>query len=202
MPLMIFHTIWLPAYSTTRLSDLTWGNRERSSLDETEKALTRAENGAKVAKFLIGFNTAVAFTVIGLMQVYGNTFPIFVVTYTLVLSATYIVSFLEIFCRLFGVVDVVASRIVHTRDQEEEPTSGDQGTYEKMEDKSSSSSVWCCLRSSDSNETLKTTGSAGSVELGTLGKETNTYKSPTETEANATPEIETGFEQDSPKEIV
>lgn len=42
MALMIWFTVWLPAYSTTRLSDLTWGNRERvSSLDESEKALNR-----------------------------------------------------------------------------------------------------------------------------------------------------------------
>jgi hypothetical protein len=42
MTLMIWFTVWLPAYATTRLSDLTWGNRERvSSLDESEKALNR-----------------------------------------------------------------------------------------------------------------------------------------------------------------
>lgn len=42
MSLMIWFTVWLPAYATTRLSDLTWGNRERqSSLDESEKALMR-----------------------------------------------------------------------------------------------------------------------------------------------------------------
>jgi hypothetical protein len=40
--LMIWFTVWLPAYATTRLSDLTWGNRERhNKLDESEKALMR-----------------------------------------------------------------------------------------------------------------------------------------------------------------
>ena len=42
MTLMVWFSIWLPAYATTRLSDLTWGNRDRiSSLDESEKALAR-----------------------------------------------------------------------------------------------------------------------------------------------------------------
>ena len=189
-PLMIFHTIWLPAYATTRLSDLTWGNRERSSLDdETHSALRRAENGVKVAKFLIGFNTTVALIVIGLMQVYGNTFPIFVITYTLTLSATYVVSFLEILCRGFGIVEntsvtPTSSILVKHEDDEDDSVmngDGEHDYYKQMEDKnvskSSSSSprstIWCCPRSSDDSEvnvTTKTTESGiltaeASVEL-------------------------------------
>ncbi len=40
--LQVWFSIWLPAYATSRLSDLTWGNRERiCSMDESEKALAR-----------------------------------------------------------------------------------------------------------------------------------------------------------------
>jgi hypothetical protein len=151
LPLMIWFTIWLPAYATTRLSDLTWGNRERSSLDESEKALKRAEDGAMVARFLIGFNTVTAITVIILMQFYGSTFPIFVVTYTLVLSATYAVSFLEILCRGFSGVggSSVGNQDISETDE----------AYKKMEDDNAHPSsttcggFWCCIRSSGSNET-------------------------------------------------
>jgi hypothetical protein len=104
LPLMVWFTIWLPAYATTRLSDLTWSNRERTSLDESEKALKREENGNKVAKFLICFNVGVAILVIVLMQFYGKTFPIFVIVYTLIISATYLVTFIEVFCRAFSCI--------------------------------------------------------------------------------------------------
>ena len=105
LPLLIWFTIWLPAYATTRLSDLTWGNRERDSLDdESETALRRAANGKRVAYSLIGFNTAVACAVILGMQYNGMAFPIFVLSYTLVLSAGYIVSFLDVVVRFFSCV--------------------------------------------------------------------------------------------------
>ena len=95
LPLMIWFTIWLPAYATTRLSDLTWGNRETQGLDESKKALKRARDGRRVAWFLILCNTSIALAVILLMQWYGSTFPIFVITYTMILSFTYVISFLD-----------------------------------------------------------------------------------------------------------
>jgi hypothetical protein len=138
LPLMIWFTIWLPAYATTRLSDLTWGNRERDSLDASEKALKREENGAKVARFLIGFNTTVAIVVIILMQFYGSTFPIFVVTYALVLSATYLISFLEIFCRAFGSLGgSCRARASNSAREKDEETEQQEGNYKKMEDRTS-----------------------------------------------------------------
>uniref|UniRef100_A0A7S4ICB3 chitin synthase n=1 Tax=Odontella aurita TaxID=265563 RepID=A0A7S4ICB3_9STRA len=102
LPIMIWFTIWLPAYATTRLSDLTWGNRDTTDLDESEKALRRAKNGQRVAYFLIGFNTFVAVGVIILMQFFSDTFPIFVVTYTLVLSFTYVLSFGDLMYRVLS----------------------------------------------------------------------------------------------------
>lgn len=105
IPLMVWFTIWLPAYATTRLSDLTWGNRQTGSLDQlSETALKRAASGQKVARFLICFNTAVAVIVIALMQFSGNVFTIFILTYTMILSSTYLISFLEIGYRLVNVL--------------------------------------------------------------------------------------------------
>ena len=162
LPLMLWFTIWLPAYATTRLSDLTWGNRERDSLDASEKALQREENGAKVARFLIGFNTTVAILVIILMQFYGSTFPIFVVTYTLVLSATYMISFLEIFCRAFSSLGSSSRGSSSAKDEEEETEP--EGNYKKMEDHNH-------IPNSDSNETAKTAESVEPVEEVNLGKD-------------------------------
>jgi uncharacterized membrane protein len=102
LPLMIWFTVWLPAYSTTRLSDLTWGNREGHALDESSKALKRAKAGQKVALVLIGFNTFVAVTVIILMQFFGSTFPIFVMAYTLILSVTFVISFVDLIWRFIS----------------------------------------------------------------------------------------------------
>ncbi|CAB9497710.1 Chitin synthase [Seminavis robusta] len=168
LPLMITHTIWLPAYATTRLSDLSWGNRSRKSLDETENALKREAAGRKVSQILVGFNSAVALLMIILMQFYGNAFPVYVVSYTIVLSLTYAVSFIEIFCRALGCLGGGSSRVV-----EPEP---DEEAYQKLEDKAPSSpssggvsSFWCCLRSSGSDDTANTAQSIESVELGNLG---------------------------------
>ncbi|KAG7351377.1 chitin synthase [Nitzschia inconspicua] len=101
MVLMIWFTVWLPAYSTTRLSDLTWGNRERtSSLDESEKALNRARNGQKVAILLCLSTIAISVSTIIMMQFFDNAFPIFVMSYTMILSSTYIFSFFDVIWRL------------------------------------------------------------------------------------------------------
>jgi len=102
LPLMIWFTIWLPAYATTRLSDLTWGNRDVESFDETKKALARAKNGRRVAWMLILTNTSVALAVILLMQKYGSTFPLFVITYTMILSFTYVISLFDMAVRFFS----------------------------------------------------------------------------------------------------
>lgn len=125
-----------------------------------------------MAQFLIGFNTFVALVVIVLMQFYGQAFPIFVMSYTLAVSATYAISFLEIFYRIFtngcGVGgDSSSSNIGHV--MEDEP-----GSYTKMDDNKSrnTSSFWCCLRGSGSDEeTAASDGSGnGSVEA-TAGQE-------------------------------
>jgi hypothetical protein len=134
IPLMIWFTIWLPAYATTRLSDLTWGNRQSSSLDEeSETALKRAEKGVKVARFLIGFNTTVALLVITLMQFHGMVFPIFILSYTLILSATYLISFVEIFFRLVNGICGGCTRQSSDREADD--------SYTKMEESSATSTV-------------------------------------------------------------
>lgn len=102
LPLMIWFNVWIPAYTTTRLSDLTWGNRETASLDGSKKALERARNGRRVAWVLILFNSGVAFGVILLMQSFSRTFPIFVISYTAVLSFTYVISFVDLAARFFS----------------------------------------------------------------------------------------------------
>ena len=99
LPLMIFFTVWLPAYSTTRLSDLTWGNRVGAGLDESSQALKRANDGMRVAIFLIAFNLLVSLVVIFFMQFYSETFPIFVVSYTAILSVTLVISFQDLVVR-------------------------------------------------------------------------------------------------------
>ena len=144
VPLMIWFTIWLPAYATTRLSDLTWGNRERDSIDETENALTREANGRKVSRFLITFNAAIAVGVIICMQFHGEAFPIFVLSYTLILSATYIFSFLDAFFRALWFGGNRTSR----------PDVVDESSYSKMDDETEASETstgsswnlcgWCC----------------------------------------------------------
>jgi hypothetical protein len=144
VPLMIWFTIWLPAYATTRLSDLTWGNRQSNSLDElSDTALKRADNGQKVARFLICFNTSVAFIIIGLMQFSGLVFPIFILTYTMILSSTYLISFFEIGYRLVNLI-FGAARL--TRVEEEQCTAGDSyggctDMYEQMDEKMDEKSV-------------------------------------------------------------
>jgi hypothetical protein len=100
--LMIWFTVWLPADATTRLSDLTWGNREGSSLDESSKALKRAKDGQRAALVLITCNAFVAFTVIFLMQFFSKTFPIFVMAYTLILSLTFALSLFDLFWRFLS----------------------------------------------------------------------------------------------------
>lgn len=102
MALMVWFTIWLPAYATTRLSDLTWGNRERvSSLDESEKALARARNGRRVGWLLIYSTVGISLAVILLMQVNEYVFPAYVLGYTLILSSTYLFSFFDMLLRIF-----------------------------------------------------------------------------------------------------
>ena len=99
--MMIWFTVWLPAYATTRLSDLTWGNRERiNNLDESEKALTRARNGRRVAILLCVSCTFISAATIMLMQISDLTFPIYVMSYTAILSSTYIFSLLDLMWRL------------------------------------------------------------------------------------------------------
>lgn len=146
MPLMLWFTIWLPAYATTRLSDLSWGNRSRKSLDETENALSRAENGEKVARFLIGFNVMVALIVIGLMQFYGWVFPMFVMAYTLVQSCTFAVSFIEIIYRMLSSLGGVS----RYSKAEQFHSGKEEDAYEKMEDMpvAEETSTWCCFRRS------------------------------------------------------
>ena len=153
IPLMIWFTIWLPAYATTRLSDLTWGNRERDSIDETENALTREANGRMVSRFLIVTNTAVAVGVIICMQFHGEAFPIFVLSYTLVLSATYCFSFLDAISRA---VWCGGSRSNSSEDVSE-------NSYSKMDDEthasdSSSGSSWnlcgCCANGTKKRKKL------------------------------------------------
>lgn len=102
LPLMLWFNVWLPAYTTTRLSDLTWGNRDTASLDESMKALERARNGRRVAKTLILFNSSIALGVILIMQKYASAFPIFVVSYTVVLSFTYVISFFDLVMRFLS----------------------------------------------------------------------------------------------------
>ena len=117
LPLMIWFTIWLPAYATTRLSDLTWGNRDIQSIDESKKALERARNGRRVAWVLILCNTTVALVVILLMQKFGATFPMFVISYTMILSFTYVISFFDMAVRFFS--------CAHLDPSDEEPEIGD-----------------------------------------------------------------------------
>ena len=118
LPLMIWFTIWLPAYATTRLSDLTWGNRDIQSIDESKKALERARNGRRVAWVLILCNTTVALVVILLMQKFGATFPMFVISYTMILSFTYVISFFDMAVRFFS--------CAHLDPSDEEPEIGDE----------------------------------------------------------------------------
>jgi hypothetical protein len=109
---MIFHNIWLPAYTTTRLSDLTWGNRETASLDETKTALQRARNGRRVAFALIACNASVAVAVILLMQNVGATFPCFVIAYMMILSFTYVIAFADLLLRF-----ITCSHLDHMEDE-------------------------------------------------------------------------------------
>jgi hypothetical protein len=80
---------------------VTWGNRKGKGIDESKTAVRRAKHGQSVAMLLISVNSGVAALVIFLMQFYGATFPIFVMTYTLVLSATFALSFLDLTYRFF-----------------------------------------------------------------------------------------------------
>jgi hypothetical protein len=125
MPLMVWFSVFLPAYATTRLSDctftilsilpvivahhfvqscaviaVTWGNRQGKGIDESKSALMRAKHGRTVAWILICFNILVALTVILLMQFYGITFPIFVMSYTLILSVSFLLSLIDMVYRL------------------------------------------------------------------------------------------------------
>jgi cellulose synthase/poly-beta-1,6-N-acetylglucosamine synthase-like glycosyltransferase len=142
MPCMIWLTVWLPAYATTRLSDLTWGNRERRSLDETDKALTRTQNGVRVALFLILFNTVAAAGMIMSIVFFGGTLTIFVVTYTIICSATYVVSFLEIFSSAFQGVGRTKSHIADPEDPVRDSFEAEQKqAYLEIEDTISSHTV-------------------------------------------------------------
>jgi hypothetical protein len=136
LPLMTWFTIWLPAYATTRLSDLTWGNRERKSIDETESSLKRAENGQRVASLLVLFNSLVAISVIILMQFYGRTFSIFVMSYTLILSATYVVSFVDIAYRILACSTQRSGK-------EDESDKSDGTAYTTMDEDLDHESGWC-----------------------------------------------------------
>eukprot|EP00977_Amphora_coffeiformis_P021695 scaffold9738_cov132-Amphora_coffeaeformis.AAC.1 len=61
LPMMVWFTVWLPAYATTRASDLTWGNRGGSnSLDVSDKALERAQRGSMLAWSLILSNMIIS----------------------------------------------------------------------------------------------------------------------------------------------
>jgi hypothetical protein len=92
---MIWFSVWLPAYATTRFSDLSWGNRGGRQVDLSSDALKIARDGKMVATFLIVCNMAVASTVILLMQFYCNAFPIFILAYTLILSFSFGISFVD-----------------------------------------------------------------------------------------------------------
>jgi hypothetical protein len=143
IPLMIWFTIWLPAYATTRLSDLTWGNRQTGSLDEkSETALKRAANGVKVARYLICFNTMVALLVIILMQFYGATFQIFILTYTLILSSTYLVSLLEIAHRLLYAIGGKSRRSSVLDDAADSYTKMEERSYDCDVTATSEDSSW------------------------------------------------------------
>ena len=100
LPQLIFATIWVPAYATTRCADLTWGNRKGNLLDESIKVLRRAKDGKKIAQLLVGFNSVVAGIVTVLMQHFKETFPIFVTGYILILSFKLVVSFGDLVYRV------------------------------------------------------------------------------------------------------
>lgn len=102
LPMLVWFTVWLPAYATTRASDLTWGNRESSGYDESKKALNRAKRGYIVAAILILSNLLVSLFVIWRMRAHGQAFPIFVFFYTVALSVTYIFSAGDLVYRFFS----------------------------------------------------------------------------------------------------
>lgn len=102
LPMLLWFTVWLPAYATTRASDLTWGNRESVGYDESKKALRRAKRGHIVAAILIVSNLLVALLVIWRMRDHGQAFPIFVSFYTVALSVTYVFSVGDVVVRFFS----------------------------------------------------------------------------------------------------
>lgn len=101
LPLMIWFTVWLPAYATTRASDLTWGNRDSRGNDASNKALHRAKSSQMMGALLVSVNTAIAFLVIWRLQYNGDAFAIFNLVYTGALSVTFFIAF---FCMIYRLV--------------------------------------------------------------------------------------------------
>lgn len=102
LPMMVWHTVWLPAYATTRASDLTWGNRGSDGCDKSELALQRAQRGQKLAATLILTNICLAIFVMWRMHINGEAFPRFVLIYTIILSIPFLLSFIEMIFRIFS----------------------------------------------------------------------------------------------------
>mmetsp|Transcript_27705 Transcript_27705/g.56044 ORF Transcript_27705/g.56044 Transcript_27705/m.56044 type:complete len:550 (+) Transcript_27705:231-1880(+) len=100
LPLMIWYTTWLPAYASTRASDLTWGNRSTNDFDETGEALNRERYGRLFASLLIVTNVCVAWAVLILSDAYGNFFTVVVITYTGILSLPQVIAVMDMVYRL------------------------------------------------------------------------------------------------------
>ena len=80
---------------------MTWGNRGSDGCDKSDKALERAKRGQRLAGILIMSNVLLAALVIWRMQYSGQAFPLFVLSYTLILSLSFALSFLEMCGRFF-----------------------------------------------------------------------------------------------------
>ena len=120
LPLMPWFTVWLPIYATTRLPDLTWGNRDSAGSDHSEKAERRAKIGRMVATLLVIGNTLVA-TIITLNF---QMFVIVMIGYTFVLSSTFLLSILAFLTKPFrGCASDVQEEACGSLQDEDEPIS-------------------------------------------------------------------------------
>jgi len=95
--------VWLPAYATARISDLSWGNRDNGSDKQDSKV---AKHRAKVGKMVIAALVSSNFAVFGisiclLHQVPGSLHAM--VFFSIGISSlTYIVAFIDMLIRLVG----------------------------------------------------------------------------------------------------
>ena len=65
-----FYYVWLPSYATSRVSDLSWGNKGISAKDtkNADIALQRAKTGRRITCILVGSNIVVSLALITLIH--------------------------------------------------------------------------------------------------------------------------------------